>query len=414
MLLPNFISILLLLLLPLYSTFLHAQTVSLSTVYTFRGSPDGESPEAGLVAFQGGFIGTTTYGGSTANAGVAFVLSASNSGGWTERIVHRFGATGDGAYPEAAFTPGSAGTFYGTTYGGGSYSFGTVFQLTSHGTGWSEKVLHSFGGSLDGEYPIGNLAVTADQRIFGVTRSGGSFGFGTVFELTPPSSSNLAWTEHIIYDFQGGSDGATPSAGLLLRPGNTLVGVTSGGGAFGAGTVYELNAPLLAGGSWTKATIYGFVGGQSAAQPGTELVSGANGALYGIAQGGGLYQRGCVFQIVPDPTSPGSSVENDLYSFTFGFPQANLGGLMIGKQGQIIGTTTLPVGLHPYGGVFLLAPPTMPGAPWTESTIYAFTGSNDGAYPNPGLVAGKKGTFFGTTQMGTSSNDGSVFELSIE
>jgi uncharacterized repeat protein (TIGR03803 family) len=62
-----------------------------------------------------------------------------------------------------------------------------------------------------------------------------SQGCGTVFSVDPATGA-----EHILYDFQGGSDGELPVGGLIAK-GGTLYGTTNyGGDADNDGTVFEM------------------------------------------------------------------------------------------------------------------------------------------------------------------------------
>src|SRR5579862_4469410 len=92
----------------------------------------------------------------------------------------------DGSQPIGGVILDKAGALYGTTYGGGAFSSGTVFRLTFAGqTPWTETVLHSFNGS-DGSQPTAGLAVGSGGAFYGVTLSGGGNGSGVIFQLTPP------------------------------------------------------------------------------------------------------------------------------------------------------------------------------------------------------------------------------------
>jgi uncharacterized repeat protein (TIGR03803 family) len=93
------------------------------------------------------------------------------------------------------------------------------------GTG---KVLYSFTGGLDGGYP-NNSGVAFDKagNLYGTTTSGGLYGFGTVFELSPSASG---WTETVLHDFAWGSDGAEPYNGVILDDAGNLYGTTGRGG----------------------------------------------------------------------------------------------------------------------------------------------------------------------------------------
>jgi uncharacterized repeat protein (TIGR03803 family) len=53
----------------------------------------------------------------------------------TETILHSFNTNGtDGITPAGAVVMDESGNLYGTTYPGGTYNLGTVFELTPSGT----------------------------------------------------------------------------------------------------------------------------------------------------------------------------------------------------------------------------------------------------------------------------------------
>jgi uncharacterized repeat protein (TIGR03803 family) len=81
-----------------------------------------------------------------------------------EKVLHSFNDNGtDGAYPNPVIFDG-AGNLYGTTSKGGTYDYGTVFELTPVlGGGWTEKVLHNFSNGTDGAWPSGSLVFDREQ-----------------------------------------------------------------------------------------------------------------------------------------------------------------------------------------------------------------------------------------------------------
>jgi hypothetical protein len=136
--------------------------------------------------------GTTLFGGDgTANDGrsgdgIVFALSppASGQGEWTETVLHRFGAGTDGSIPQSTLLQGKDGTLYGiTSFGGTGLSAGqvpsgngTVYKLTpptTSGGAWAHKVLHYFVGGRDGSVPIGGLMLNSDGKLYGTTAAGG-------------------------------------------------------------------------------------------------------------------------------------------------------------------------------------------------------------------------------------------------
>lgn len=203
---------------------------------------DGNYPIVGVIVDRhGNLYGTTTYGGRpTCYCGIAFELSPTGTG-WKEIILHSFaGGLADGAFPYAPLIFGAPGTLYGTADSGGyqgciAYGCGTVFSLSRSSGGWVETQLHHFtGGSQDGGLPNG-LVLDGTGNIYGTTFVGGASGNGTVFKLSTDGSWN------ILYSFAGGSvDGSKPVAGLAFDNAGNLYGTTSQGGTYGLGTVFQL------------------------------------------------------------------------------------------------------------------------------------------------------------------------------
>jgi uncharacterized repeat protein (TIGR03803 family) len=104
---------------------------------------------------------------------------------------------------------------------GGFSGQGTVYELTPARGGWKEKVLYAFSGPADGAQPFAGLAFDSAGNLYGAAQIGGSHGFGTVYQLT---SSGSGWAEKTLYDFQGASDGAAPVGSLILDQSGNLYG----------------------------------------------------------------------------------------------------------------------------------------------------------------------------------------------
>jgi uncharacterized repeat protein (TIGR03803 family) len=127
---------------------------------------------------KGNLYGTTQTGGAN-GVGTVFQLTAAG----TEEVLHSFGGLGDGAYLWAAVTFGKKGNLYGATLYGGAYGEGTVFELTPKG---KETVLYSFGSQAgDGNYSYATPIFDKKGNLYGTTLWGGAYAAGTVFELTP-------------------------------------------------------------------------------------------------------------------------------------------------------------------------------------------------------------------------------------
>ena len=144
-----------------------------------------------------------------------------------------------GTFPYATPIFDATGNLYGTTFGGGAYSDGMVFELTPQAGGhWTEKVLRSFDGK-DGNDCFAGVIFDAAGNLFGATKQGGVYDQGTVFELIPQAGGG--WTEKVLHTFNdNGTDGAYPDGGVIFDTGGNLYGTASSGGAHNGGAVFEI------------------------------------------------------------------------------------------------------------------------------------------------------------------------------
>jgi len=272
-------------------------------LYTFTGGSDGSQPYAGLVMdASGNLYGTTESGGNSGSncssgCGVIFELAPGSSGSWTQSVLYSFGGENDGASPYDALTFDAQGNLYGSTYSGGAYDKGTVFELSNSANGWTESVLRTFTGAGDGASPVGGMVFDATGNLYGTTFQGGDFGYGVVFRLSPNSSGT--WQENVLHSF-GNAPAANPSATMVFDANGNLYGTTLGGAALtscagGCGTLFEL-VPNPSG-PWTFKARHVFGRGEDGYHPSGRLIMDATGALYGTTQAGGAQNAGTVFEI---------------------------------------------------------------------------------------------------------------------
>jgi uncharacterized repeat protein (TIGR03803 family) len=323
---------------------------------------------AGLVEDRndpGNFYGVTS-GGGTNDAGTVFWIKPDGS----YAILYSFGGSPDGNSDDtqiyASLVQGTDGNFYGTTPGGGTNDDGTVFQITPNG---DETVLHSFIGSPDGDEPYAGLVQASDGNFYGTTSTGGTNTgneYGTVFQLN--ITNGILTTLHT---FVGGShDGSDPEGALVQGLDGNLYGTTAAGGPgdhtdAGEGIVFRISPS----GSYTNIHSFPAFSGDGV-EPVAGLVLGSDGNFYGTTQGGGTpisNNGGTVFRISPTGTY------SNLYSFTRGgdggFPY---GGLVQGSDGNFYGTTESD-GTNGYGTVFKLVVPLNPPANQISSIQIAGT-----------------------------------------
>jgi uncharacterized repeat protein (TIGR03803 family) len=264
---------------------------ALTTLYSFcsqANCTDGDVPVAPLVqGSDGNLYGTTQLGGAY-DSGTVFKITLTG----TLTTLYRFCSLGfacpDGSEPIAGLVQATDGNFYGTTLGGGTYGYGTVFKITPSGT---LTTLHSFDGS-DGMSPYGGLVQATDGNFYGTTYAGGGRGRGTAFEVTP---AGVLTTLYSFCSVGLCSDGEFPEAGLVQASDGNFYGTTEFGGNYsdcgdGCGTIFKLTS------SGTLTTLHKFKG-PDGGNPIGGLVRATNGTLYGTTVDGGTYGSGTVFRL---------------------------------------------------------------------------------------------------------------------
>jgi uncharacterized repeat protein (TIGR03803 family) len=310
---------------------------TLTTLYnfctTFSGwCRDGSGPDAGLIqATDGNFYGTTAFGGE-GNAGTAFKVTPTG----TLTTLYSFCTKGytcpDGAQPNAGLLQANNGSFYGTTFYGGTpsgfSSCGTIFKITPAGT---MTTLYDFcSQDGDGENPIAGLIQATDGNLYGTTDN-------TFFRITPAGRLTTLYT---FCTQTGCPHGADPQAGLIEGTDGNLYGTTAKGGANGPydGTVFKITL------SGTLTTLYSFCALTNCADgdvPYSGLTESTDGNFYGTTTAGGNltgacfpYSCGTVFQITASGTL------TTLHSFSFTDGEIPYGGLLQATNGIFYGTTT--------------------------------------------------------------------------
>src|ERR1039457_2533217 len=306
----------------------------------------------------------------------------------------------DGYYPYAGLVQATNGGLYGTTYGGGTNSAGTIFKITPGGT---LTALYSFcpqTNCTDGFGPQAGLVQAANGDLYG-TSGDGTNNFGTVFKITPGGTLTTLYSFCSQGVYPDCTDGDLPIAGLVQAANGDLYGTTLFGGTNGNyGTVFKITP----GGTLT--TLYSFCSQTNCADgrsPVAGLVQAANGDFYGTTWIGGTNGQGTVFKITPSATL------TTLYSFCSlsGCPDGSgpVAGLVQAANGDLYGTTSTG-GVNNGGTVFKITPSG------TLTTLYSFCSQSEctgGDYPIAGLVQDTNGDFYGTTYYGGTNNDGTVF-----
>jgi uncharacterized repeat protein (TIGR03803 family) len=435
---------------------LNTDGTGFTNLYIFgsAGSPylltntDGATPRAGLVLSSNTLYGTTEEGGFYTE-GVVFAVNTdgtvfTNLHNFTPTVQNssNFSTNSDGADPFAALVL-SGNTLYGTTSGGGSFGYGTVFAIHTDGTGFTN--LHSFfGGTNEGGTSEGSLILSGNTLYGttisgggGTTSTGGGLGNGTVFALNTDGTSftNLHSFSSLVRDppsANTNSDGALPQSGLVLS-GNVLYGTAKEGGGFGEGTVFAVTT------DGTDFTNLHSFNGSDGGNPETGLVLSGN-TLYGTTFAGGsltAQKDGTVFAINTDGI--GFATLNTFTPATYDSSgdYTNAGGAspvgnLILSGSTLYGGTELG-GTNGIGTVFALnlaaAPPTIQftasptnGVPpltiqFTSPTVDAGNnatlawnwnfgdGTTNSTTQNPSHVYTNAGTFFPTLACVNNNGD---------
>jgi uncharacterized repeat protein (TIGR03803 family) len=367
-------------------------------LHAFHGK-DGSTPYGGLIFDEAGTFYGTTIGGGAHDVGSVFELAPNADGSWTESVLHSFNRS-DGRQPNAALIFDAAGNLYGTTARGGARA-GTVFELTPNADGsWTESLLHSFDGS-DGEYPSARLIFDAAGSLYSTTEIGGTHNLGTVFKLT--SNADGGWMESVLHSFKyGDGDGYYPTGGCIFDAAGNLYGTTTRGGAHGNGAVFKLTPN--ADGSWTEKVLHSF-NRSDGESPSAGLIFDAAGNLYSTTAYGGAYGRGTVFKLTA--SADGSWTESVLHSLNKQDGRYPAAGLIFDTAGNLYGAAYS--GGSANGGAAFKLSPNQDGS-WTYSLIHIFQGT-PALNPSAGLVLGSTGILYGTTAGCRSGCQGVVYQI---
>ncbi|MGD1149422.1 MAG: choice-of-anchor tandem repeat GloVer-containing protein [Thermoanaerobaculaceae bacterium] len=314
-------------------------------------------------------------------------------------ILKSFSAGGaDGLWPQAPLIGDGAGNLYGTTQSSGTGG-GTVFTIKTDGTGFT--VLHNFlGWPSDGAEPLAGLVLDGRGNLYGTTQRGGAYDSGTVFKLRTDGTGFA-----LLNSFGGSySGGLYPEAGLVLDGAGVLYGTTYGGGApAGGGTVFRVNTD---GTGFSVLHSFGSAANGNA-NPTAGLVLDGAGNLYGTTYLGGSSNQGAVFTIRTD--GGGFSL---LHSFAGSDGAWPFGGLVLDGAGNLYGTTVS--GGASGGGTVYTLRTSGSGFASLHSFLSYYAGVTDAASPNASLILDGAGNLYGTTELGGTAGDGTVFSIKTD
>ncbi len=373
-------------------------------LHNFGASGDGEVPSGPLALDAAGDLyGVTNGGPGYYGTGVVFVLAPSTNGHWKETLLHEFSGNATSPWGSLAFD--AAGNLYGTLLGQGS----GVFELSPGSGGWNFSVPYS-----DGAGP--GVLIDSLGNLYGDMGPGRYKYYGAIAELSPSSGG---WTYNALYSFCGQykcPDGYDLAPAPIWDGKGNMFGATLYGGvgqpacwiAFGCGVVFEMTPN--GDGTWTYTVLHRFLetylkDGQT---PDGGLAMDASGNLYGVTVYGGAHDTGMVFKLT---NSGGHWNETVLYDF----PDCSVGclpggTLVFDKAGSLYGEASGGLGDcgETCGVVFKMSPHK--GGKWKYGVLHKFTGK-DGGFPGYGLIIDDKGSLFGVTTSFGKYGYGVAFKI---
>lgn len=356
-------------------------TTSGANFSVIKGFADwGKTPIADLYRNDdGNFYGTTSSGG-TYTDGSVFMMTPTGA----ITILKQFNISVDGAYPNGELIKGADGNFYGMTSAGGANSYGTIFKITPTGI---FTVIRSLNITTDGSNPRGHLLLAGDGNFYGITYGGGANGAGTIFKLTP------AGVFTVIHSMNKTTEGGNSYSSLTLGKDGNLYGVTYTGGTFNYGTIFKCTTTgVLTVLHQLNATTDGS-GIQS------DLIQATDGNFYGTAYSGGTGGVGTIFKITP------AGVFTVLRSLIWTTDGSNpYGSLYQNSDGFLYGTTT-GAGANGNGVFFKIS---MAGA---YMVLHSFSSATEGAAPKSAVVKGADGNLYGTTSTGGANGWGTAYKI---
>jgi prepilin-type N-terminal cleavage/methylation domain-containing protein len=277
-------------------------------------------------------------------------------------------------------------TFYGVTDSGGTNTYGTVFKINSDGTDFTK--LYDFYID-DGANPRGDLVVYNDF-LYGMTTNSGESYYGTIFKISPDGTD---FTK--LYDFDGGN-GGYPRGSLTIYN-DVLYGITYSGGANNYGTIFKINPD---GTGFTK--LHDFDGTNGSYSRGSLTIY--NDVLYGITAYGGSNDAGIIFKINPDGTG-----FTKLHDFDIDNDGAWSFGDLIVYNSVLYGMAQSG-GVDSGGTIFKINPD---GSNFTVIHNFNYSNGINGYWPFDYLAVNDD-TFYGMTNRGGSYNAGTIFKINSD
>lgn len=344
----------------------------------------GFAPDARLAAAPNGKLYGTASGGGAHYNGTIFEYDPV-TGAIVKKADFENATTGSLIFGGLLLAANNK--FYGMAFNGGANNMGTLYEYDYVNNILTTKI--EFNGN-NGGLPLRDLtACTCNNKLYGLTLTGGANGSGVILEYDP--ATGIFTTR---YDFTGAADGGNP-IGSLVELGGKFYGTTTSGGANSVGTIFEFDPG--SGVVVTKEDFDRIPKGTG----GLNILTVAGGKLYGTTEGGGAHEAGVLFEY-----APGTDVFIKHVDFDETSGYVPKSGLALASNGKLYGTTAYG-GLGESGTIFEFNPASNTLTKKLDLNI-----ATNGGYPlSSTLCQFTNGKLYGLTHHGGSMGWGVLFEF---
>ncbi|MGP8215816.1 MAG: choice-of-anchor tandem repeat GloVer-containing protein [Bacteroidia bacterium] len=350
-----------------------------SSVFLSLDDIGSDYPAGSLIQAKDGLLYGMSEQGGYSNYGSFFCYNPVSG---IDSIVFDFNGN-NGAYPYGSLVQDSNGLLYGMTYSGGHYGYGVIFSynIITH----KDSVVFNFSGAVTNN---NCFALASDGLLYGMSLLGGTNYYGDIFSFNPTTGTN-----NILYSFDSTS-GQYPYSGLVQASDSLLYGMTEYGGSDDEGVLFSFDSKT------NKESVLVNFTDNNGGYPLGNLMQATNGLLYGMTQSGGTNEEGVVFSF--DPATGKDSILVNLIDNIGTYPY---GGLIQASNGLLYGMTN-DGGLNYDGVIFSLNPGTK-----KYTAVYSFNDSTSGESPYGNLVEASNGLLYGMTNFGGKQGDGVLFSF---